>query len=87
MPPPSFCRLRATATQEALSSAIAALSLPLAASRDGQYTIRLPTDPEGTIRWYSGGLHRVRQLCQDGALCTALAQLLDYARDVDAPAD
>ena len=87
MPSAVLCRLRAAASQEALSSAIAALPLPLAASRDGQYTIRLPTDTEGIIRWYRGGLQRVRQLCQDGALRTALAQLLDDARDVDTPAD
>ena len=87
MPPALLRRLRAATSQEALSSAIAALSLPLAASRDGQYTIRLSADTEGTIRWYSGGLHRVRQLCQDGALRVALAQFLDYACDLATPAD
>ena len=87
MPPACLCRLRATASQEALSSAIAALSLPLAASRDGQYLVRLYTDTEGIFGWYSGGLHRVRQLCQVGALCEALAQFLDDACDLATPAD
>ena len=86
MPSEYFCRLRASAEQEALSSATAALSLSLAASHDGQCTSWCTTDTEDAIGWHRGGLHRVRELCQDGALCTPRAQFLDYARGVDAPA-